>query len=61
MREPVVICPLPGFRIVRDPVVDMTLFFKQYLSVTPRLVNPEPSPEKERLKSPAERDRLNGA
>ncbi len=61
LREPVVIRPLPGFPIIRDLFVDMTQFFKQYHSITPYLVNDEPPPEKERLQSPAERDRLNGA
>jgi succinate dehydrogenase / fumarate reductase iron-sulfur subunit len=61
MNEPVVLRPLPGFPIIRDLVVDMTNFFKQYHSIAPYLINPEPPPEKERLQSPAERDRLNGA
>src|SRR5678816_942112 len=61
LREPVVIRPLPGFPIIRDLFVDMTQFFKQYDSIKPYLVNPEPPPEKERLQSPAERDKLNGA
>ena len=61
LREPVVIRPLPGFPIIRDLFVDMTQFFKQYESITPYLVNDEPPPEKERLQSPAERDKLNGA
>ena len=61
LREPVVIRPLPGFPIIRDLFVDMTQFFKQYASITPYLVNDEPPPEEERLQSPAERDKLNGA
>lgn len=61
LREPVVIRPLPGFPIIRDLFVDMTLFFKQYHSVTPYLINDEPPPEKERLQTPADRDKLNGA
>ena len=61
LKEPVRLHPLPGFPIIRDLVVDMTQFFKQYHSVTPYLVNAEPPPKKERLQSPAERDRLNGA
>jgi succinate dehydrogenase / fumarate reductase, iron-sulfur subunit len=61
LREPVVIRPLPGFPIIRDLFVDMTQFFKQYDSITPYLVNDEPPPAKERLQSPAERDKLNGA
>ena len=61
LSEPVVIRPLPGFPIIRDLFVDMTQFFKQYHSITPYLVNDEPPPEKERLQSPAERERLNGS
>ena len=61
LKQPVMIRPLPGFPIVRDLVVDMTNFFKQYHSISPHLINAEPPPEKERLQSPLERDRLNGA
>ena len=61
LREPVVIRPLPGFPIIRDLFVDMTQFFNQYHSITPYLINDEPPPERERLQSPAERDKLNGA
>jgi succinate dehydrogenase / fumarate reductase iron-sulfur subunit len=56
LKEPVVLRPLPSFPIVRDLVVDMTNFFKQYHSVSPYLINADPPPEKERLQSPAERD-----
>lgn len=61
LKQPVVLRPLPGFPIIRDLVVDMTGFFKQYHSISPYLVNDEPPPETERLQSPAERDKLNGA
>ena len=61
LKLPVVIRPLPGFPIIRDLVVDMTNFFKQYHSVSPYLINAEPPPEKERLQSPSERDKLDGA
>lgn len=61
LQEPVVLRPLPSFPIIRDLVVDMTNFFKQYHSISPYLVNGEPPPEKERLQSPRERDMLNGA
>jgi succinate dehydrogenase / fumarate reductase iron-sulfur subunit len=61
LRQPVVIRPLPGFPIVRDLFVDMTEFFRQYHSVTPYLVDREPPPERERLQTPAQRDKLNGA
>ena len=61
LKEPVVLRPLPSFPIVRDLIVDMTNFFKQYHSIKPYLVNDQPPPEKERLQSPAEREKLNGA
>ncbi len=61
LHEPVVLRPLPGFPIIRDLIVDMTQFFRQYHSIRPYLVNDEPPPEKERLQSPRERERLNGA
>jgi succinate dehydrogenase / fumarate reductase iron-sulfur subunit len=61
LKEPVVLRPLPGFPIIRDLVVDMTNFFKQYHSIAPYLINPEPPPEKERLQSPEQRDKLNGS
>ena len=51
--------PLPGLPVVRDLIVDMTLFFKQYLSIKPYLVNDNPPPEKERLQSPQELEELN--
>ena len=56
----VTIRPLPGLPIIRDLIVDMTLFFNQYHSVKPYLVNAEPPPERERLQSPEEREELNG-
>ena len=61
LKAPVVLRPLPGFPIVRDLIVDMTQFFKQYHSVRPYLVYDDPPPEKERLQSPEERAQLDGA
>jgi len=60
LREPVEIRPLPGLPVIRDLIVDMSQFFKQYHSVKPYLVNNEPPPEKERLQSQAERAELDG-
>ena len=31
--------PLPGLPVIRDLIVDMTQFFKQYHSIKPYLVN----------------------
>jgi hypothetical protein len=41
LREPVELRPLPSFPVIRDLVVDMTQFFKQYHSIKPYLVNDE--------------------
>jgi succinate dehydrogenase iron-sulfur subunit len=60
VREPVELRPLPGLPVIRDLIVDMTQFFKQYHSIKPYLVNDDPAPEKERLQSPQERDELDG-
>ena len=60
LGEHVVLRPLPGLPVIRDLIVDMTQFFKQYNSIRPYLVNHDPLPEKVRLQSPEERDELNG-
>ena len=60
LKEPVVLRPLPSFPIIRDLVVDMTEFFKQYYSIKPYLINHEAAPEKERLQSPEDRRKLDG-
>ena len=60
LREPVILAPLPGFPVIRDLVVDMTQFFAHYHEIRPYLVNDEPPPERERLQSPEQRDKLNG-
>ncbi|MGH8663594.1 MAG: succinate dehydrogenase iron-sulfur subunit [Burkholderiales bacterium] len=60
LKEPVVLRPLPGLPVIRDLIVDMSQFFKQYHSIKPYLINDSPPPEGERLQSPEERDDLNG-
>ena len=60
LKEPVELRPLPGLPVIRDLIVDMSQFFKQYHSVRPYLVNNDPAPEKERLQSPEERAELDG-
>jgi succinate dehydrogenase / fumarate reductase, iron-sulfur subunit len=60
LAQPVVIRPLPSFPVIRDLIVDMTHFFKQYHSIKPYVVVEKPPPEKEFLQSPAVRERLNG-
>jgi succinate dehydrogenase / fumarate reductase iron-sulfur subunit len=60
LKEPVTLRPLPGLPVIRDLIVDMTQFFKQYHSVKPYLINNDPPPETERLQSPAQRASLDG-
>ena len=61
IKQPVTLRPLPGLPVIRDLIVDMTQFFKQYHSVKPFLQNNSPvALDKERLQSPAEREELNG-
>ena len=52
--------PLPGLPVVRDLVVDMTQFYRQYEKIKPYLQNDEPAPAQERLQSPEDREKLNG-
>ena len=56
----IVVRPLPGFPIVRDLVVDMGQFYKQYERIEPYLQNDQPQPAAERLQSPEERSKLDG-
>ena len=58
--EKLVIRPLPGLPVIRDLVVDMSLFYAQYEKVQPYLQNPSPAPAIERLQSPEERAQLDG-
>ena len=60
LDEPVVIRPLPGFPVIRDLVVDMTRFYRQYHAVRPFVVPRGPLPDQERLQTPQEREALNG-
>jgi succinate dehydrogenase / fumarate reductase iron-sulfur subunit len=60
LREPVELRPLPGAAVIRDLIVDMAQFFKQYHSVKPYLVNNDPAPDKERLQAPEEGAELDG-
>jgi succinate dehydrogenase / fumarate reductase iron-sulfur subunit len=60
LKEPIVLKPLPGLPVIRDLIVDMTQFFKQYHSIRPYLINDTPPPEKERLQSPEDRNELDG-
>jgi len=59
-KDKLVIRPLPGLPVIRDLVVDMSAFYKQYERIKPYLQNDEPAPAIERLQSPEERAKLDG-
>jgi succinate dehydrogenase / fumarate reductase iron-sulfur subunit len=58
--QKLVLRPLPGLPVIRDLVVDMSVFYKQYEKVKPYLINDDPPPAIERLQSPEERAQLDG-
>ena len=59
-KNKLVVRPLPGLPVIRDLVVDMTIFFKQLERVQPYLMNDNPAPPIERLQSPEDREKLVG-
>lgn len=60
LKEPIEIRPVPGMPIVRDLVVDMEQFYKQYRAVKPYLIVNDPEPEVEYKQTPEQRDKLDG-
>tara|TARA_E500000178_G_scaffold356612_1_gene436061 strand:+ start:29883 stop:30605 length:723 start_codon:yes stop_codon:yes gene_type:complete len=60
LKQPIVLKPIPGLPVIRDLIVDMTNFFKQYHSIKPYVQNSNPAPDKERLQSPEQREELDG-
>ncbi len=59
-NDKLVLRPLPGLPVVRDLVVDMSIFYKQYERIEPYLQNDDPVPAIERLQSPEDRAKLDG-
>jgi succinate dehydrogenase / fumarate reductase iron-sulfur subunit len=59
-KDKLVLKPLPGLPVIRDLVVDMEQFYKQYKKVQPYLINDETPPGTERLQSLEEREKLDG-
>lgn len=59
--EPTVITPLPHMYVIKDLVVDLSLFYQQYKSVEPWLKTKKP-PEKgrEHIQFPEDRKKLDG-
>ena len=61
LGKKVTLRPLPGLPVIRDLIVDMTQFYKNYERVKPYLQpGEEPAPAKERLQSPEDRAKLDG-
>lgn len=57
-EETISIEPMRHFPVLRDLIVDQSMFFEKYRSSRPYLINDEPAPEKERLQSPEERKKF---
>jgi len=59
-KNKLTIRPLPGLPVIRDLIVDMSMFYTQYEKVQPYLQNNTPAPAIERLQSPEDRAKLDG-
>lgn len=59
-REPATIYPLNNLRIIKDLVPDLSHLFAQYALVEPWLQTKTPAPERERLQSQEDRQKLDG-
>ncbi len=54
------IYPLPHMPVIKDLVPDLTDAYAQYASIEPWLKTDTPAPERERLQSPEDREKLDG-
>jgi succinate dehydrogenase / fumarate reductase, iron-sulfur subunit len=52
-KEEVLVEPLPHLPVIRDLIVDMSVFFEYYQFVEPVFKPSDPAPEKERLMDPS--------
>jgi len=60
LKQPVEIRPMPRLPVIRDLIVDMDQFYKQYRDVKPYLTVKDPLPEVELKQTPEEREKLDG-
>lgn len=60
MKQPIQIKPLPGLPVIRDLIIDMDQFYKQYRAVKPYLIVNDPMPEVELSQTPEQRENLDG-
>jgi len=57
-KKKLILRPLPGMPVIRDLVVDLSQFYRQYEKIKPYLMNDTPAPAIERLQSPEDRAKL---
>ena len=55
---PVTIEPLPSFKVLKDLIVDMELFFNRWQSIRPYLISHSEVPAHERFQSPEDRKKI---
>jgi succinate dehydrogenase / fumarate reductase iron-sulfur subunit len=60
LKTPIQVRPLPGLPVIRDLIVDLEQFYRQYRAVDPWLINKDPVPEVERSQTPEQRAELDG-
>ena len=60
LKQPVEVKPLPGLPVIRDLIIDMDQFYKQYRAVKPYLIVNDPMPEVELTQTPQQRENLDG-
>ena len=60
LKEPIELRPMPRLPVIRDLIVDMDQFYKQYRDVKPFLDVKDPLPEVELKQTPQEREKLDG-
>lgn len=58
--RPVKVYPLPHMPVVKDLVPDLKVPYEQLTMIEPWLQSDTPAPERERLQSPEEREKLDG-
>lgn len=57
-KKPIKIEPLPGMKVIKDLVVDMTTFYEKLETIKPYLINDAPLPTHERLQTADDAERL---
>lgn len=60
LKQPVEVRPMPRLPVIRDLIVDMEPFYRQYRDVDPYLIVKDPLPEVELKQSPEQREELDG-